>query len=144
MANNENAFQIALVKEAQNLGGNAMRVRHHSMGGIPDLYIKLNNGQSCWVECKFERGKPKKSQKPTQLQLSWLRKERRAKGHAGWALCVKVKSGHWEIYVGVDEEFKPTENWLCIRKTGEPWPVEQIVFAITEQSINRRVNDRKK
>tara|TARA_R100001244_G_C5080130_1_gene113676 strand:+ start:110 stop:544 length:435 start_codon:yes stop_codon:yes gene_type:complete len=144
MANNENAFQIALVKEAQRLGGNAMRVRHHSMGGIPDLYIKLNNGQSCWVECKFERYKPKKSQKPTPLQLSWLRKERRAKGHAGWALCVKVESGLWVIYVGVDEEFCQLDNYLCERKSGEPWPVEQIVFAITEQSIMRGVNDKKK
>ncbi len=138
MANNENAFQIALVKEAQRLGGNALRVRHYSLAGIPDLYVKLRGIQSCWIECKFIRNKPKPP-KLTPLQLAWINKELKAKGNAGWAMCVRVRSGLWDIYVGIDDEFDTAQNYLCRRQTGESWPIKEITFRIIDQSMGRRL-----
>jgi hypothetical protein len=131
MANNENAFQIALKDQAIKEGANAMRIRHFSLVGVPDLYIKMLGEPSAWIECKFKRKCPKEgTQQPTPAQLAWIRKEQKAGGIAGWALCVKLSIIEWAIYVGVDETFHPIHNFLCVRGRGKIWDVSRIVTRI--------------
>lgn len=134
MANNENAFQIALKDQAIKEGANAMRVRHFSLGGIPDLYIKLPMHDATWIECKFERKQPKRGTNiTTPLQHAWLTKERESGGKAGWCLCIRISSSKWEIYAGISREFDAIRHFMCDRERGEIWDVIRIINHIHNQ-----------
>ena len=123
MANNENAFQVELKKAIIKAGGSCIRMRHASIGGIPDLYIKHPEFPAMWIECKFKRngtGKPG-SLKLTPQQREFIKLENKLGGDAGWAICVKHDT-RWSMYAGRGAPLRYEEKDLIqTRSIGQPW-----------------------
>jgi hypothetical protein len=133
MANNENAFQVELKKAIIAAGGNCIRMRHESIGGIPDLYVNHPEFPSLWIECKFLRsgtGKPGRL-RLTEQQRAFLRLDNKLLGNAGWALCVKHDT-LWSMYAGRGAPTRyEEEDLIQTRKIGQTWNAMALMQKVT-------------
>ena len=125
MAASEADFQTELLKAFQKMGWHAFKVAKLSFGGVPDIYVKAPGYPSVWLELKYGR------LNLSPLQRQWMKKEQKAGGKVGWAVCEKIDR-EWHLYMGTDPDVVLWRQgtWVQTRGVGEPWHVHNILHAI--------------
>lgn len=80
------------------------------MGGIPDLYIKHPSYPAVWLELKVNHKTGLNLDVPlSPLQRHFIRREKGAGGHAGWAMLQQT-SQTWALYIGNRSETMAVPN----------------------------------
>lgn len=84
----EAAFQKKFLEALKRENAHGFKIAHmfNNMGGIPDLYVKLQGYPGCWIELKASDGAGYPKVNLTPLQRIFIRKEHDVGGEAGWCL----------------------------------------------------------
>ncbi len=143
MANSEADFKRELKKAAEALGMHAVSTSPEYSKGMPDLYIRSEDGGH-WLEAKFERypvpGYQKgKTSALSSLQSKWIQDEIAAGGTAVWCVCKKMSRDYWEVTIGATPKMcKKNHTLVATRYTGEKWLIQNILGAARGLSNDRR------
>jgi hypothetical protein len=132
MATNENSFRSELMKDAKQLGYHAEANTADHNKGRPDTWFKAPQFQLAWVELKYTTSRGQKI-KLTELQRRWIRKHCRVGGYVGWAVCIKIRTNYWELWVGTSADATHVEDHgtlIQTKRRGETWNIDAIIRRI--------------
>lgn len=132
----EKAFEQSLLKQIKENHGtkaHAFKVATQFKKGVLDVYTKLPDFPTLWVELKFKKVGPNTTSvkiELTELQRNFMRKEQKAGGNAGWMLYIVDSRGNSYIVASSDPDaerisFKMTNQMVSegkgYQRSKETW-----------------------
>jgi hypothetical protein len=121
-------FQARLVKDTKTRKGWGRKMAQKHESGMPDVFLKMQNTSSVFVECK------KNKLNLSEIQRETIRRMQAAGIFAGWAVYLSQEgpATEYNIMVGADPDASEFthDNATVITLGGKVWEVDELIRAV--------------